>query len=243
MTVVALGKSLSQKDPALKPGVNDIDDCWVVAGIQASRAVGANIKGVDIPKFRKAAGRPDNPNASNPGGSADVLRGAHTLFPKLRIKVSSTNFDTFWAGLKQGAVAVALVNSGKLPVAHQYGFKGYHAITVRLAVSSTAEKLYEINPLQPKGTSAKQLTKADLKAAMLAYPRATQAVMFNPAPAVAPPVTPPVTPPTTPPTEPPVVTPPIVDPTPYSQDDLDDAHEAGRLAGVQSVIDAAEELI
>jgi hypothetical protein len=36
---------------------------------------------------------------------------------------------------------------------------------------------------------------------------------------------------------------PWPDPTPYSQDDLDDAKEEGRVAGIQAVIDAAESLI
>lgn len=230
--MVALGLSLSQKDPALHPGRNDIDDCWVVAALQSGRAVGADIKGIDIPKFRKAAGRPDDPGKTNPGGAADVLRGANVLWPKLRIKLSSTKFDTFWASLRQGWVAVILIDSSKLPADIRYGFNGLHAATARLVITGgDNETCYEINPLQPKGTRAKTISKATLKAALMGYPRAVQAVLFAPAPVPAP----------KPPE--PGPTPPIVDPTPYSQEDLDDAREAGRIAGVQSVIEEAEKLI
>jgi hypothetical protein len=216
---VVLGPSLSQKDPALLPF--DIDDCWVVAGLQSSRAVGASIAGVTIPVYRKAAGRPDNPNVSNPGGASDVQRGAKTLWPTLRVDISSRVWLTVRAAMvKLKRVVVLLVDSSKLAPEHQYGFRGFHAITCR----AVGDQFYCINPLQPKGTSAQRYSESELRAAAEAYPQGVQAVMFAPALAPVPPI-------------------PPADPTPFSQDDLNDAREEGRVAGVQSVIDAAEALI
>lgn len=235
MTEVKLGLSLSQMDPALHPGIHDIDDCWAIAGMQAARAVGASLTGVDIPKYRKAAGRPDDPHKTNPGGAADVLRGAHNLWPKLRISLSSTSFDTLWAALvKQGKVAVFLIDSSKLPEDIRYGFNGLHAICGRVVVTTSAETCYEVNPLQPKSTRAHKISKAALKRTLEGYPNAVQAILFAPAPPPPPKPVPPGGP---------TPTPPIVDPTPYDQADLDEAHEKGRVDGLQAAIEAIETLI
>ena len=192
--------------------------------LQAARSVGADITGIDIPTFRKAAGRPDDKNKANPGGAADVLRGATKLWPKLRITISSTVWLTFRAALvKRGEVAAYMVLSDKLAPDHQYGFAGpksFHAITVRYVAGT----FYGINPLQPKDTKAQRYTEAELKAAGEAYPAGIQAALFRPALVIPPPL-------------------PVPDPTPFSQDDLDAATEEGRIAGIQSVIDAAEGLL
>ena len=219
---IEFGPSLWQKDPLLIP--KDIDDCWVVAALQVARAVGAAIAGITIPVFRKAANRPDNPQVSNPGGAADVIRGLNKLWPKLRVSQSSRVWVTYRASLvKQGKVSILMVLSDKLTTEHQYGFKGpksWHAISVRYVAGT----FYGVNPLQPKGTKADRYSESELKAAAEAYPNGVQAVLVLPALAPVPPTLP-------------------ADPTPFSQDDLDDAEEEGRINGIQEAIDALEKLI
>jgi hypothetical protein len=223
MNGVALGPALSQTDPALRPF--DIDDCWVVAGMQACRGVGADITGLTIPQYRKAAGRPDNAHAPNPGGAADVARGASNLYPTLRVKLASTAWLTFRAAVvKQGKLAVLLVLSARLAPEHRYAFLGPHALTVRFVTTADGGRWYGVNPLQPKGSRPQVYTERELRDAAEAYPAGVQATLFAPPIVVPPPL-------------------PVPDETPYSQADLDDARASGYADGVQAAIDAAEALL
>lgn len=234
MTEIAFGGAFSQKDPALHP--QDIDDCWVVEVLQAARTVGANVGGLTITDVRRAAGRPDDPHKSNPGGAADVLRAVKRLFPTLRVSQSSTNWSTFRAAVvKQGKVAELMVLSDKLAPDHQYGFRGpksFHAITVRFVATSSGGAWYGMNPLQPKGSRADRYGEAELKAAAEAYPAGVQAVLFAPA---LPPVPAPVPAPAPGP-----VPAPVPDPDPTT---VDDAYAQGKADGIAAAIDALEALL
>jgi hypothetical protein len=198
----------------------------VVAALQAGRGVGADIAGLTIQDFRRAAGRPDNAHAVNPGGADDFISGARTLWPRLAVKATAVH----WAAARgqmarPDTLAVLMVRSAELAPAHRYGFAGFHALTVRLL----GAQWWAVNPLQPKGSIARRYSEAELHAAAAAYPAGVQAVIFRPAaPVIVAPIPPPA---------------PAPDPSPFTQSDLDAAHEAGRVAGIGSAIAAAEGLL
>lgn len=201
-----LGRSLDQRT---YPGAGDVDDCWVVASIQAYRAVvpGGGTPGKPtILTFRTAANVPDKPGPT--GSDRDhILRAVTRLGWNVIATASSPQFDTFMASLRQGKTASVAVDSGMLPPALQYSFRGKHQISVDI---DAAGQLWVVNPLQPKGTAPQKISAAALQVAVLGFAadHRVQAVLFAPPAVIPAPGTPP---------------PPPPDPTPFSQDDLDEA--------------------
>lgn len=113
------------------PGRRDHDDCWVLASLQAAHAVAPWLPLVGVRAFRKAAGKPDDPNQPDPGDERDMARGLRKLYPTLAIEVvSNGEWRTFRKAVEGGRPAALILRAGSLPPDHQFGFAGIHAVTV-----------------------------------------------------------------------------------------------------------------
>lgn len=227
-----LGHALNQ---GVYPGAGDWDDCWVVAAIQAARAVGGRYTGPGatiqpeptgtakvslptIPTFRAKSGKPDVQGVSNGGTSADIIKGATGCFPDLQIAKASTTWSGFLHQTKDlGWVAAVAVLSSALPVSLQYGFKGLHEVSV----AYKAGGFDIVNPLAPQGLMPQRISEANLRKAMEGFAKGViAAVLFKGASAPAPA---PVPVPAPKPVPAPAPQPEPADTTPFSQADMDAA--------------------
>lgn len=146
---------ISQRD---YPGAGDIDDCWVVATVWAAVASRPAIHRPTVPEFRKAAGIPDVQGKPNGGDIDAVAKGARGVWDISVTVYKASGWAAFLGDLKKGMPASIALDSGDLPPAHQYGFKGKHqcggiwdGTTLRLA-----------NPLAKAGSRPKPITGAQL---------------------------------------------------------------------------------
>ena len=113
------------------PGIGDIDDCWVLASLQAVHAVAPWLRLPGVKKFREEANRPDSPTHPDPGDEHDMARALRRLYPDLPIEVvAGGDFPEFAAKVESGRPAALIVRSSDLPDDLQHGFKEIHAITV-----------------------------------------------------------------------------------------------------------------
>lgn len=113
------------------PGAGDVDDCWVIAGLQAIHASAPWLRDVGVKPFREAAGKPDVPGVPNGGTEDDIAAGLRKLYPSIPVEVASgMPWDRFVAACKAGQPAALLGLSGALPAVYRFGFAGVHAVTV-----------------------------------------------------------------------------------------------------------------
>lgn len=165
------------------PGARDADDCWVLSGgVQCVNATAPWLRLVSVPVFRKAAGRPDVQGRADGGQLDDIKRGVETLWPawyrdetRLRVRKQVT-----WESLREWAegrpeghrpLSIAVV-SAKLPPRLQFGFTGpasYHQLS--LVVKSDGRWLVA-NPLAPVYSRWVEVNPAELRPAVMAYGRA-----------------------------------------------------------------------
>jgi len=162
-------------DPQPGSGGPDIDDCWVVSALQCVHAVTPGARLVGIPAFREAAGNPDDPNDSDGGNLAQIVRGVEGCYPDYKGKLRRLR-GASWAEFlrlvddERRILSVSIV-SGKLPVRLQYGFAGaesYHQVSV----VRKANRLFA-NPLAPVYSRFDEVASWDaIKPAVMAYGRA-----------------------------------------------------------------------
>lgn len=129
------------------PGSGDVDDCWVISSIQAVNVSLPWLGLVPVPVFRAAAGKPDLPGPSG-GQLADVVKGIVGTWPVLagHVRVlDGAPWPAFQAELDAGRPVTVAVKSMHLPPRLQYGFGGYHQVTV---AKNGARYLFA-NPLAP----------------------------------------------------------------------------------------------
>lgn len=128
MTVPQLGFTFSQRH---WPGARDVDDCWCLAGLQAGHAVAPWLPLVGVPAYRRAAGKPDDPTAPNPGDERDIARGLAGLYPSLvTVTLTGVSWSAFLEAVKPRGVAAILFRAGALPARLQHGYAGPHAAAV-----------------------------------------------------------------------------------------------------------------
>jgi len=158
------------------PGAGDVDDCWVVSAIQAMHVTAPWLRLVGVKEFRKAAGRPDVQGEANGGQLRHVKLGCEGVFPqwyraadgpRIRVVAGGT-----WDQLKDDALehrplSVAVV-SAKLPARLQFGFGGYHQITV---VAKASGRWLVANPLAPAYSRWVEVNPSELRPAVVAYGR------------------------------------------------------------------------
>lgn len=152
------------------PASGDVDDCWVVSGIQAANVIAPWLALVSVTAFRAAAGDPDD-GVSDGGNPDDIYNGAVGCWPALRpytSKLKGASWTSAKSKYDQGRpISLCVVASG-LPVRLQYGFTGAHQVTI---VLNSGQNRFA-NPLAPAQTRWDVLSATELAAvrdAALAY--------------------------------------------------------------------------
>ena len=219
------------------PGIRrDKDDCWAVGTIQCVNTIAPWLRLLGVTAIRKAAGVPDVAARPDGGQPEDIKRAVETLFPawfreetrlRIRRQVTYEELRSWAEGRPEGhrPLSIAVV-SGKLPTRLQFGFTGptsYHQIT--LAVKSDGRWLVA-NPLAPVYSRWVEVNPAELRPAVMAYGRARTGqggawfVAFPSAEQMAP------------------LYAAYDDPTPFDQDDVDQATAEYQ----ERIADAVEDL-
>lgn len=162
------------------PLAGDIDDCWAVATIWAARrSLGPTMYMPTMTEFRRAAGNPDDPHASD-GGTTDQIKVACTqLWPQLAVQYyRSQDRAGFELLLKRGWTASLALLSSHLPLSMRHNFRGGHQV----GVFHDGVGLRMMNPLQKDGATPYKISADNLISAARAWGLGyILAAMFPPA--------------------------------------------------------------
>lgn len=197
------------------PGAGDIDDCWVVADIQALNSVAPWLELVSVPAYRAAAGNPDVQGEADGGQLRDSVRAVRALWPEYGATTRArpqVPWSQLLESMNEGRPISLSVVSGELPAELRFGFQGYHRIAM---LRTPGGRHLFANPLAPIYSRWIEVDQADIRPAALAYgeAKAGKAVAYG------------VTFPTLAETiaiyAPATATPPPDDGTPFDQADLD----------------------
>jgi hypothetical protein len=155
------------------PGVGkgDYDDCWVLSSIQCVHAVAPWLRLPSSRAFRKAAGDPDD-GYRDGGTLGEIVKGVETMWPRYfnghLTQRRGASWQTFVEDVElERPVSVATI-SAKLPTRLQFGFGGYHQISV--AKNAKGDWLVA-NPLAPVYSRWVKVQPAEMKAAVMSYGR------------------------------------------------------------------------
>lgn len=122
-----------------------------------------------VPRYRRAANRPDLPGPT-PGNAGDSALAIRTLWPSfgamIELVEGEISFAEFLPRVKAGRPASVSVLSGSLPAALRFGFEGTH----RVAVFWTGSELRLANPLARTHSRSKPIAEEDLHAAVRDHP-------------------------------------------------------------------------
>ena len=148
------------------PGVGDIDDCWVVASLQAVAAVAPWSYLHTVPTFRAKAGNPDEAGVQDGGTIAQSAKAIRALYPELDIEVSTGNltWSQFLSRVKAGHPAMVFLMSSGLLDKYEYGYKGEHAV----AVAWDGASLRIANPLARPHSRWRVIAPSELETAVKA---------------------------------------------------------------------------
>jgi hypothetical protein len=147
-------KVLSQR---IFEGVGDIDDCWVVATVQAALAANPGARKPSAPEFRKLAGDPDD-GITDGGSFHEITR----TWPNLKmIAIRGARFSEFSDLAHQGGAASLAIKSALLPSKMRFGFNGLHQVAVEF---DGGWKL--ANPLAEQDSAPIPITEAELRKAI-----------------------------------------------------------------------------
>lgn len=146
------------------PKAGDVDDCWVVATIQAMHAFDPERRLPDVTEFRAAAADADD-GRSDGGSLSEIILACSTLWPDIHADIArAMPWATFSTLMKQRPRAASIaVNSRYLP--RNYNFFGMHQVC--LFVQDGVWRI--ANPLAPNGSLPATISEADLKSAVLHY--------------------------------------------------------------------------
>ena len=150
------------------PAAGDVDDCWVLSALQCVNVTAPWQFLYSVKSFRKAAGDPDD-GVKDGGTLAEIIKGVTTLYPVYTGKLTKlagnpwTDFTRMASSHRPLSVSVV---SARLPARLQFGFKGYHQISV--AVKDDGRWLVA-NPLAPVYSRWVQVVPEEIKAAIMAY--------------------------------------------------------------------------
>jgi len=157
------------------PGRRDHDDCWVLASLQAAHAVAPWLPLVGVRAFRRAAGKPDDPDEPDPGNERDMARGLRALYPTLRVDlVSGGTWQAFRREVEGGRPAALILRAGALPPDHRFGFTGIHAVTVAVEDGTWLHA----DPLAAPHSKPLPIERTALRRAVRAYGPSVHAVLM-----------------------------------------------------------------
>ncbi len=158
------------------PGIGDVDDCWVLASLQAVHAVAPWLKLPGVKRFREEANKPDSPNRMDPGDEHDMARALTRLYPDLAIEVvDGGGFEEFADKVRSGRPAALIVGSRELPENLQFGFKDIHAITVAF---DDELGFVVANPLGRPHSKPISISRGELRAAVEGFKPNVHAVLM-----------------------------------------------------------------
>lgn len=204
------------------PGMGgDVDDCAIVASVQAVLVTSPWLPAVGIRTFRAAAGNPDDPG---PDGltHSEVVRGIRGCYPSIadHIEVlSGANWSHVVELGESGHPLSMAVDSSRLPEPLAFGFDGRHRIAlVKRGVPRLA------NPLAQPQTRWLRIEWSDVRSAVMRFGEFVNGNRGAWGVAL--------------PTDAEALELYVPDETPYSQEDLDAA-----TAELQARIDAAREAL
>lgn len=159
------------------PGIGDIDDCWVLASLQAVHTVAPWLKLPGVKFFREKANKPDVQGQLDVGDEHDMARGLEALYPTLEIEVvDGMPFSQFADLVKSGRPAALVVKAGDLPAAMQTTYKGIHAITV--AFDDEKQEWLVADPLARAHSKPVPIARADLRKAVKGFKPNIHAVLM-----------------------------------------------------------------
>lgn len=160
-------------DPKPDDGSPDLDDCWVISGLQGVNACAPWLRLPTVTEFRAAAGDPDD-GVSDGGNPEEIAAGVRKLWPELGqlLEVVKGGARATVAARLEARRPISLcVDSSKLPVRLRFAFTGSHQVTLIKANVSGAPLF--ANPLVTSAyTRPQTLTAAELSAvidAAMAY--------------------------------------------------------------------------
>jgi hypothetical protein len=149
------------------PEAKDVDDCWVVASIQAVNAVAPWLPLPNVKTFRAAAGDPDD--GKNDGGNvAEILNGIRGVWPVLTGHLKPMRQDpwaTLVSHLTAGRPVSVAVKSSLLPSRLQFGFGGAHQV----CIARKGVRFLMANPLAPVYSDWIPCNLDELRAAIMGY--------------------------------------------------------------------------
>lgn len=155
-------------DPRPGSGGPDIDDCAVVATIQAVNVTSPWLKLVGTTAFRRAAGNPDDPNAPDGLTEAQVVAGIIGCWPVLRghlTRMRGESWTNFVRIAEAGHPITVAIDSSKLPEPLRFGFTGRH----RVALAYRNGQLLYANPLARVYSRWLRIDWDDVRAAVMSF--------------------------------------------------------------------------
>jgi hypothetical protein len=161
------------------PGIGDIDDCWVLASLQAVHTVAPWLPLPGVKVFRAKANKPDVPGVMNPGDEHDMKRGLDALYPDLATElVDGMPFPTFVEQVKSGRPAALIIRAGDLPPDMQLGLPGIHAICV--AFDDETDGFLVADPLAKAHSKPVPISQPALRKAIEGFAPNVHAVLMPP---------------------------------------------------------------
>ena len=149
------------------PQAGDVDDCWVVASLQAVNVTFPWLYLHGVTKFRAAAGNPDDPAHADGGNLVQVMAALKALYPTVAAR---RHAGVAWQSFAADALAhhplSVCVDSALLPTRLQFAFKGRHQVCV---VVKADLSVLVANPLAPVYSRWKKTTLSELKPAVLGF--------------------------------------------------------------------------
>lgn len=149
------------------PKSGDIDDCWVLSTLQSANAVAPWLPLLDVTRFRRFAGDPDD-GVRDGGNVDDIVAGIRGAWPALAPLCTalrgSWSWDRVLDAIKSGRPATVCVVSAKLT--QRYGFDGLHQVTY---FHEPGVGLRVANPLAPDRSEPTRIATTTARDAALAY--------------------------------------------------------------------------
>jgi hypothetical protein len=159
------------------PGIGDVDDCWVLASLQAVHTVAPWLKLPGVKVFRDKAGVPDTPGQLDVGDEVDMKRGLDALYPTLGVRlVDGMPFQDFVELVRSGRPAAVVIKAGDFPASLQFGYEGIHAVTV--AFDDETGNLLIADPLAKPHSKPVPISQPALRTAIEGFKPNVHAVLM-----------------------------------------------------------------
>lgn len=171
MRLVRAQISTGVMNQVVEPRAGDVDDCAALGTMMAVHAAAPWEPQPSIPRFRNAAGNPDNQGVPDGHTITECARAMKTLWPEI-FALSIVSNGTMGKEEVLDRIrderrpAMIFVRSSALPVAHRYGFAGLHSC----ATAWDGDEYRLANPLAKPQSAWKPIGRDELGDALRAMP-------------------------------------------------------------------------